>query len=159
MGKYRRLGGPGLGLFLLFLTGGSAAADCAADRIEFRLPDGVASFSVEVADDPAERAQGLMHRTEMADDHGMLFVYREAQQVAFWMKNTPLSLDIIFLNRKGLICSIAAGTTPYSLDNIPSRCAAQTVLEVKAGIAKQAGLKIGAAARHPAIAAPAWACD
>lgn len=100
-----------------------------------------------------------MFRESMADDAGMLFVYPEAHQMAFWMKNTPMSLDIIFLNKHGVVCSIAEATTPYSTDIIPSGCAAQTVLEVKAGIAAASGVKRGAVARHPAIVEPSWACE
>lgn len=155
MGKDRAVAGA----LLLFLSASPAAATCAPDRIDFQTSGGVAAFAVEVVDDEQSRARGLMFREEMADDAGMLFVYPSAREVAFWMKNTPLSLDIVFLNRRGVICSIAEATTPHSLETIPSRCAAQTVLEVKAGIAAAAGLKRGAPARHPAIEAPVWACE
>lgn len=107
-----------------------ASASCLPGQIDIRTDAGVHSYQIEVVDTYETRAQGLMHRTDLAVDEGMLFVYERASQVAFWMKNTPLPLDIIFINRRGIVCSIAANTTPYSRDNIPSRCAAQTVLEV-----------------------------
>lgn len=137
----------------------AGAAPCAPDRIEVRAGDGVAEFSVEIADTAATRAKGLMFREEMAPDAGMFFVYDEASRIAFWMKNTPLPLDIIFFNRHGVICSIKEAATPYSTDLIPSGCAAQTVLELNAGVAAARGLKRGAPARHPAIMDPVWACE
>lgn len=148
-----------MALAAVLLTAAPAAAGCAPDRIEFRTAGGVAAFSAEIAADEATRAQGLMHRTEMPADHGMLFVYPSARPVTFWMKNTPLPLDIIFLNRRGVVCSIAAGTEPYSEENLPSGCAAQTVFEVNAGEAAATGVTVGAVARHPAILDPLWVCE
>ncbi|MEX2517842.1 MAG: DUF192 domain-containing protein [Paracoccaceae bacterium] len=127
--------------------------------IDIQTAAGGTAFEVEVADNAETRASGLMFREEMASDAGMVFVYPQAGEVAFWMKNTPLSLDIIFISRRGVICSIAEATTPYSTDNIPSRCAAQIVLEVNAGQAAAQGVKRGAAVRHPAILDPVWACE
>ncbi|MFV0474840.1 MAG: DUF192 domain-containing protein [Pikeienuella sp.] len=121
--------------------------------------EGVSAFVIEIADTPEERARGLMYREEMARDAGMLFIYDAAERMAFWMKNTPLSLDIIFFNRRGVICSIAEATTPFSTDEIPSGCAAQVVLELNAGEAAARGLKRGAPARHPAILDPVWPCE
>ena len=136
----------------------AAASSCAVDRIDFQTADGVRSYRVEVVDTYETRARGLMHRTDLDADQGMLFVYDNAGQVAFWMKDTPLPLDIVFLNRRGLVCSIAANTTPFSLEHIPSGCAAQTVLEVNAGRAAADGLRVGTPARHPAIGNPVWRC-
>ncbi|MGB0508027.1 MAG: DUF192 domain-containing protein [Pikeienuella sp.] len=146
-------------IFLSITSITGIAAACPSDQVEIRTQDGIARFSVEVADTYESRAQGLMHRTEMPDDHGMFFVYPVAERITFWMKNTPMSLDIIFVSRQGTICSIAPGTTPFSTDHIPSGCAAQTVLEVKAGIAAAAGVRVGAPIRHPAILNPFWTCE
>lgn len=146
-------------LALIFSVIAGSAWACPSDQVGVHTQDGEVRFSVEVADTYETRAQGLMHRTEMAADHGMFFVYPDADQIAFWMKNTPLPLDIIFISPKGIICSIAANTTPYSTENIPSVCAAQTVLEVNAGVAAAAGLRVGAPVRHPAILNPVWACE
>lgn len=157
-GTVRKLTAAAVAFFLSTATW-AAADGCAADRIVFRGADGDAAFTAEVADTEDTRARGLMHRESMAPDHGMLFVYPSARQVAFWMKNTPLPLDIIFLNKRGVVCGIAADTTPFSLDHIPSGCAAQTVFEVNAGQAAQSGVTIGAVARHPAIQAPLWRCE
>ena len=155
MGKRRS--GVCLGL-TAFLVAGQALA-CASDAIDIRTATGVATYSIEIADDAAERAQGLMFRDSMPRDHGMFFVYPTGRPVAFWMKNTPLPLDIIYINERGVICSIAADTTPYSEEALPSGCAAQTVLELNAGEAKAAGIRVGAPVRHPAVARPVWECE
>lgn len=139
--------------------GASAGDACSPDRIDFSSAAGEASFTIEVVDTEESRAQGLMFREDLGADSGMLFVYPDAAPRAFWMKNTPLPLDIVFLNDRGAICSVARNTTPFSLDVIPSTCSAQTILEVNAGIADEAGLKVGVVARHPAIARPLWPCE
>jgi hypothetical protein len=100
-------------------------------------------FDVEVADDPTERAEGLMYRQALADNAGMLFLYSEPQPVEFWMKNTPLSLDIVFVRDDGTIARIAEGTTPMSEDLIPSGEPVRAVLEVKAGTMRQLGVTVG----------------
>jgi len=106
-------------------------------------------FEVEVADDPAERAEGLMYRQSLADNAGMLFLYPQPQPVEFWMKNTPLSLDIVFVRADGTIARIAANTTPMSEDRIPSGEPVLAVLEVKAGIMQQLGIAAGDRLRNP----------
>ena len=106
-------------------------------------------FEVEVADDPSERATGLMYRTSLADNAGMLFLYPNPQPVEFWMKNTPLSLDIVFVRADGTIARIAANTTPMSEDRIPSGEPVLAVLEVKAGIMQQLGIAAGDRLRNP----------
>jgi len=100
-------------------------------------------FEVEVADDPSERAEGLMYRQSLADNAGMLFLYPQPQPVEFWMKNTPLSLDIVFVRDDGTIARIAESTTPMSEDRIPSGEPVRAVLEVKAGTMRQLGVTVG----------------
>lgn len=107
-------------------------------------------FEVEIADDPSERAQGLMFRESMADNAGMLFLYPAPQQVQFWMKNTPMSLDIVFVRVDGTIARIAARTTPFSEEMILSGESVIAVLEVKGGMMQQLGVRIGDRLRHPA---------
>lgn len=106
-------------------------------------------FEVEVADDPTERAEGLMYRETMADNAGMLFLYPAPQNVQFWMKNTPMSLDIVFIRADGTIARIAERTTPFSEDMIPSGEKVSAVLEVKAGMMHQLGVRVGDRLRHP----------
>ena len=106
-------------------------------------------FDVEIADDAAERAEGLMYRETMADNAGMLFLYPAPQQVQFWMKNTPMSLDIVFVRTDGTIARIAERTTPFSEDMIPSGEEVRAVLEVKAGMMHQLGVRVGDRLKHP----------
>jgi uncharacterized membrane protein (UPF0127 family) len=100
-------------------------------------------FEVEIADNEDERAEGLMYRQAMADNAGMLFLYPSARPVEFWMKNTVLSLDIVFVRADGTIARIAANTTPMSEDLIPSGEPVLAVLEVKAGIMRELGINPG----------------
>jgi uncharacterized membrane protein (UPF0127 family) len=112
-------------------------------------------FTIEVADTPDERARGLMFRESMAADAGMLFDYGSDQTgVAFWMKNTPLPLDMIFIRADGTITQVAADTTPFSLEPIASREPVRFVLEVNAGTAAKLGIKPGDRLRHPRVVAP-----
>ncbi|MEO9636154.1 MAG: DUF192 domain-containing protein [Parasphingorhabdus sp.] len=96
---------------------------------------------VEVAESSAQQAQGLMFRTELAPDKGMIFPFAKDRAASFWMKNTVISLDIIFLRRDGTIESIAANTIPYSLAPVRSNEPVATVLEIAAG--RAAELNIG----------------
>ncbi len=106
-------------------------------------------FEVEIADDPSERAQGLMFRETLADNAGMLFLYPKPQEVEFWMKNTPLSLDIVFVRQDGTIARIAERTTPFSEATIPSGEAVIAVLEVKGGLMRELGIAAGDRLRQP----------
>jgi uncharacterized membrane protein (UPF0127 family) len=100
-------------------------------------------FSVEMAANDEERARGLMFRKELPEGRGMLFDFQREQDVSFWMKNTPLSLDIIFIRGDGTIRRIAANTTPFSEASIPSGGPVRGVLEVVAGTAKKLGIEPG----------------
>lgn len=101
-------------------------------------------FRVEVARTAAEQAKGLMFRTELADDEGMLFPRNPPRFASFWMKNTVIPLDIIFVGTDGRISNIAAMTTPYSLESIPSEGVATAVLEIRGGRAAELGIVPGA---------------
>jgi len=108
-------------------------------------------FEVEIAATDRQRSMGLMFREKMPDDRGMLFLFEAAGQRYFWMKNTPLPLDIIYIDAAGEIVSIAADTEPFSLDTIPSGGPAKYVLEVNAGIAKELGITPGDRVESPAM--------
>ncbi|GAA0394356.1 DUF192 domain-containing protein [Brevundimonas terrae] len=105
-------------------------------------------FMVEIADDNASRARGLMYRPPLADDRGMLFQFPQASEQSFWMRNTPSSLDIIYIAPDGKIISIARHTTPYSEAPVPSYGAANGVLELRAGRADEIGAKPGDQIKH-----------
>lgn len=99
--------------------------------------------SVEIADTPEKRSFGLMYRRELPEFHGMLFLFPHEQPQAFWMKNTPLPLDILFINSALEIVGIAENTTPFSERPIPSGSPAQFVLEVNGGFCQTHGVKAG----------------
>jgi uncharacterized protein len=101
------------------------------------------AFSVEVAATGPQQSRGLMFRTELAGNEGMIFPYKVPQMLGFWMKNTPLPLDIIFIDEDGRIINIAAETTPYSLDSVYSERPAMAVLELAGGRAAELGIKPG----------------
>ncbi len=100
-------------------------------------------FKVELAASPEAQSRGLMFRTELGDFEGMIFPSGTPQPRSFWMKNTPLSLDIIFVGPDGRIVNIAADTVPYSLESVSSKGPASAVLELRAGRAKALGIVPG----------------
>jgi uncharacterized protein len=128
---------------LLLIAPASLAAGLPRDVLLVETASSQYRFEVEVADDPSERAEGLMYRESLADNAGMLFLYPKPQPVEFWMKNTPLSLDIVFVRADGTIARIAESTTPMSEDMIPSGEPVRAVLEVKAGTMRQLGVAVG----------------
>ncbi|MCX8508225.1 MAG: DUF192 domain-containing protein [Rhodobacteraceae bacterium] len=142
------------------LWAGPVFAGCAQDIVDFRWPGGHAHFSVALADDSAERARGLMFRDTLASGSGMLFVYDHPQTVAFWMKNTPLPLDMLFIGADGRVERVAAKAVPFDETPIPGGDDIQFVLEINGGLAARLGLGEGAEMRHPAIdsAVAAWPC-
>ncbi len=108
------------------------------------------SFTIEIADAPDERARGLMFRQTMADDHGMLFIFENTRPVGFWMKNTPMPLDLIFVGEDGKVRAVLPGE-PFSTAPIGPKEPVRFVLEVKRGIAAKAGIDAGDRMSHPAI--------
>lgn len=140
---------------------GQAQAACAPDTVEIRGPSGMARFTVEVADDGAERAQGLMFRERMATGAGMLFVYDSPQRPSFWMKNTLIPLDMVFADSTGRVTRVHSDAVPGDLTPIDGGDGVQFVLEINGGLARRMGIAEGAELRHPAIdpALAAWPCD
>ncbi|HET7708850.1 MAG TPA: DUF192 domain-containing protein [Sphingomicrobium sp.] len=100
-------------------------------------------FTVEVARTPEEQARGLMHRQSLAPDRGMIFPYSPPQPVGFWMKNTLIPLDMIFIREDGTIASIAENTVPLSLELVPSVEPVVAVLEIAGGRSAELGIKAG----------------
>ncbi|MGX7953652.1 DUF192 domain-containing protein [Tsuneonella sp. HG249] len=101
------------------------------------------AFRVEVAATAAEQAQGLMFRTEMGRDEGMIFPRNPPDIASFWMKNTPLPLDIIFIGTDRKVINVAANTVPYSLEPVGARGLTAAVLELNAGRAAELGIGPG----------------
>ena len=100
-------------------------------------------FKVELAASPKEQQQGLMFRTEMGPNEGMIFPSVPQSERSFWMKNTPLPLDIIFVGTDGRILNIAANTPPYTLESVHSAGATSGVLELIGGRAAELGIAPG----------------
>ncbi len=112
---------------------------------------GPVQFTVELADTPEERAQGLMFRERLPADAGMLFLYPRDQMISMWMKNTLIPLDMLFIDRDGRILDIAERTVPLSLRSISSETPARAVLEINGGTAQRQGIRPGDRVRHPAL--------
>lgn len=101
------------------------------------------TFDTELADTAEAQTRGLMFRTELADDEAMIFPTEVPQRRGFWMKNTPISLDIIFIGPDRKITNIAANTVPYSLESVPSAGLASAVFEIRGGLAEELGIVPG----------------
>ena len=114
-------------------------------RVTFAGGDGAvkATITVEIAEDERSRTLGLMYRRTLAQQHGMLFLFDDAVQRSFWMKNTFLSLDMIFVADDGTVDTIHHSATPRSEESYPSRGPARAVVEVNAGFARAHHLRPG----------------
>jgi hypothetical protein len=128
---------------------GPAAQAASFQPLEIVTKSGVHVFSVEMATTEQEKETGLMYRKELADGKGMLFDFSPEQEVSMWMKNTYVSLDMIFIRADGRILRIAENTEPLSTRIIPSRGLAKGVLEVVAGTAQKYGIQPGDQIGHP----------
>lgn len=111
--------------------------------IRLSTSSGIVDLRVEVADTPSLRQQGLMMREDLPQGQGMLFVFDDLRRRSFWMKNTPLSLDILFFDDQGYWINSHLGTTPFSTKSLRSVARAQYALEVKAGEASRLNLGEG----------------
>lgn len=121
--------------------------------LEIVTKSGVQVFAVEMAKSDEERAKGLMFRKELAEGRGMLFDFSPEQQVSMWMKNTFISLDMIFIRSDGRILRIAENTEPQSEKLISSGGLAKGVLEVIGGTARKYGIAPGDRVAHPLFGA------
>lgn len=136
------------------------AAECRSDRVELRGDWGQVAFSVELADTPEERGRGLMFREALPRGAGMLFVYERPQRASFWMKNTLIPLDMIFLDRAGRVTRVHSGAIPGDLTPIDGGEGVYAVLEINAELAGRYGIAPGTVMRHPVFAGgpAAWPC-
>jgi len=137
--------------FALLLSLVLAAPALALDRntVEIASKTGVHVFTVEVADTEPAREKGLMYRKELPEGRGMLFDFFRDQPVGFWMKNTYIPLDMIFIRGDGRIASIAENTEPMSERVVPSGAPVRAVLEVKGGTARRLGIQAGDQVANP----------
>lgn len=129
-------------------SGESVGPTAATEVLTIDTQSGPVRFDVEIADDDAERNQGLMYRARLPDNRGMLFHFQEPEVASFWMRNTPESLDIIFIGIDGRILNIADHTTPYSDAPVPATGMTRGVLEIRAGRAEELGIRPGDRVRH-----------
>jgi len=150
-----------LALSALVWTADQAAADaCALDRADLRGSWGQATIQVELAQTSQERAVGLMLREDLAPLHGMLFLYEKPQPVSFWMKDTLIPLDMLFLTPDGRITHIHENAVPLDQTPIAGGDGIQAVLEINGGLARQFGITEGTELRHPSMPQDraAWPC-
>ncbi len=137
-----------LGLLLL-----SSVAACSADnRAVLHTAKGDFAFAVELADTESQRAKGLMFRTALAPDAGMLFDYHREQQAAFWMQNTLIPLDMVFMSGDGIVRTIHVNARPMDTTSIPSEVPVRFVLEIAGGRSVEIGLKVGDRLEHSRVA-------
>lgn len=133
-----------LALIVLALSFSAEAARAAGEQtLEIASKTGVHIFSVEIVDNDADRAKGLMYRKELPEGRGMLFDFHRDQEVSFWMQNTYIPLDMIFIRGDGQILRIEENTVPLSTRMIPSRGAVRAVLEVIGGTSRKLGIAPG----------------
>jgi uncharacterized membrane protein (UPF0127 family) len=142
----------GLRVFLAAALLALAACDDGKPKVVVHGDKGAARVRVELALTAPEQARGLMWRDHLDSDAGMLFVFGRVRERSFWMKNTPLPLDIIYIDGDGKVVSIAERTTPYSTASIPSHGGAKYVLEVNGGFAAEHGVHAGSKIDLPDLA-------
>ena len=137
-----------LSLVVIVAFAGAARSD-GLEALQIATATGTHDFQVEIARDEASRARGLMDRRFMPADHGMLFEFDREAPESFWMKDTYIPLDMIFISRAGVVTNIAANAEPLSERAIPSGPPCMAVLELNGGAAARIGLKVGDRLRHP----------
>ncbi|MCB1527740.1 MAG: DUF192 domain-containing protein [Hyphomicrobiaceae bacterium] len=155
---------PGAVLFLVFVLvlvviylfaapwrwgGGVERPDPSQEQLVLVTETGRHPVGLEIADTEEKKQVGLMFRTELADDHGMLFAYDSPREITMWMRNTYISLDMIFIGEGGRVVSVSRQTEPMSEEIISSRVPALAVLEMKAGSAEHYQVKPGSRVEHP----------
>ena len=139
-----------IGLLIALIA--SVSACQAEPKVTITTKDGRnVSFVVEIADTSSKREMGLQYRRDLAADRGMIFLFPAESQQSFWMKNTPLPLDMIFINRERKIVGIVEQTVPFSLDPRSVGAPSQYVLEINGGLAKRHAIKAGDAVRLDGI--------
>jgi uncharacterized protein len=146
-------------IFLFFSAVSVAAAPCQTGQVNLRGDWGQVGFTIEVVDTDETRAQGLMFVESMSRFSGMLFVYNTPRPVRFWMKNTLIPLDMVFIDETGTVTRIHENAIPQDLTPIDGGNGVQAVLEINGGMAKTLGITVGSQVQHPSFGdAAVWAC-
>jgi len=136
-------------LLVLLLTWSASAHAQLLQPLTIVTASGRHTFQVELADNDASRAQGLMYRRSLAPDRGMLFDFKRVEPISMWMQNTYVSLDMLFIRPDGTIARVATNAEPLSTRTIPSGEPVLAALEVVAGTAARLGIKPGDKVEHP----------
>ena len=148
--------------FAVVLAGPVQAQDgpCREDAIDLRGDWGQARFAVDLADTAESRAKGLMFVESLPRGEAMLFAYDEPGPVSFWMRNTLIPLDMVFLSPEGVVTRVHENAVPGDETPIPGGDEVQYVLEINGGLAGRLGIAEGSEARHPRIGGgAAWPCE
>lgn len=128
----------------LYFGNASASKNLKEGKVSITSADGVVhEFKVELALTPEQQEMGLMHRESMPEDSGMLFVFGDEKERAFYMKNTLIPLDMIFIKKNGVIGYIHENAIPHDLTSILSNGKAYAVLEINGGVSSKRGIKAG----------------
>jgi len=151
----------GIGALALWAMLGTATVSqalelpaCEEDQVHvLGTTAGIITYKVEIADEPEEQARGLMFRSSLESDAGMLFIFDPPRAASFWMRNTMIPLDMIFIDDRGRVTNVAERTIPYSEFTQRSEGPVRAVLEVNAGEAARLGIGPGTVVRHPAFSA------
>ncbi|MDD7972642.1 DUF192 domain-containing protein [Roseinatronobacter alkalisoli] len=145
----------------LLAAGGPLQAACSADRVDLRGDWGQARFNVEIADTDPARAQGLMNREYLPRSAGMLFIFDGPTSPSFWMRNTLIPLDMIFIDPTGAVTHVHHNAIPHDTTPIPGGDNVLMVLEINGGLARAMGIDTGSELRHPRLAPDhaLWPCD
>ena len=146
----RGLRAGGIALAVILAVPLAACSD--EGQVTLNTKSGAHVFHVDVVDTPESRAKGLMFVTELADDAGMLFDFKEERPVSFWMQNTYIPLDMVFVDAQGVVKNVHANAVPFDTTSIPSGFPVQYVLEIPGGRAAEIGLEAGDTMDHPLIA-------
>lgn len=139
-------------IIIAFLALPGLAASARVEELFIESAGARHRFTVEMATTPRQQERGLMNRTEMAADHGMLFLMPYERPMGMWMKNTPLPLDMLFIDARGAIRHIQHRALPGSLDIVEHSEPVLAVLELLGGTAAKLGITEGDRVIHPAFA-------
>ncbi|HSF93729.1 MAG TPA: DUF192 domain-containing protein [Thermohalobaculum sp.] len=149
----RVLGAAILAVVLAMSAPASGDPVCDPATVTLMAASGAQTFRVEIADEPAEQARGLMFRPSMPADAGMLFIFDPPRPASFWMENTMLPLDMVFIDDTGRVESIAVRADTYSRRVSASQGPVRAVLEINAGLSQELGIAPGTQAVHAAFRA------
>lgn len=122
-------------------------------KLTIHSENGDHTFNIEIVDTPKTRAEGLMYRQELAPDAGMLFDFLAESSVSFWMRNTFIPLDMLFITSEGVVKNIHVNARPHDPTGIPSDGPVQFVLEIPGGRSVELGIEAGDTVTHPRIVA------